>query len=98
MRARSAIALSGESDTGRAPTTAGSAHRAAVPHATAAQRSNAWRLTTLTRTRACPSVPLFSVCGGPPRWAMSAGHGRVQLPALGFGEGDRFPLVRVPPD
>src|SRR6516225_1145229 len=98
MRVRSAVALSAESDTGKAPTTAGSAHRAAVPHATAAHRSHAWRLTTLTRTRACRSVPLFSVCGGRPGWAMSAGNGRVQLPALGFGERDRFPLVCVPLD
>lgn len=58
MRVRSAAALIGDCGTGSAPTTTGSAHKAAVPQATVAHRSHAWRLTTLTRTRACPSVPL----------------------------------------
>jgi len=41
MRARSAVALSGEFGTGNAPTTTGSAHKAAAPHATVAHRSQA---------------------------------------------------------
>src|SRR5690242_6383359 len=96
MRARSTAALTGDCGTGKAPAITGSAQRAAVPHDTAAHRSHAWRLTTLTRTRVCPSVPLFSVCGGMLQGAMSVSHGRTELTALGLGQGDWLVLVLVP--
>jgi len=67
MRARSAAALMEDCCTGSAAITTGTAHSAAVPHATIDHLRHAPRRSKLTGPRTSPLLPPDQRTSGPPR-------------------------------